>query len=72
MGDRVQVIMILTGLGATPVEVSSFQRRTVTPTPEATSFPMPVDSLQADSQVMEVASMRSDLDIPAFLRRRAR
>ncbi|MRR32986.1 cell division protein FtsZ, partial [bacterium] len=72
MGDRVQVIMILTGLGATPVEVSSFQKRAVTVTPEAAAFPLPVDNFQTESHVMEAAAMRSDLDIPAFLRRRVR
>jgi hypothetical protein len=64
--------MILTGLGATPVEVSSFQKRTAAPTAEATSFPLPIESMQTETRVMEVASMRSDLDIPAFLRRRVR
>ena len=72
MGDRVQVIMILTGLGATPVEVSSFQRRVANPIPETNSQPLPVEGFQTESQVMEVASMRNDLDIPAFLRRRVR
>ena len=72
MGDRVQVIMILTGLGATPVEVSSFQRRVANPIPETNSQPLSVEGFQTESQVMEVASMRNDLDIPAFLRRRVR
>jgi len=72
MGDRVQVIMILTGLGATPVEVSSFQKRAAAATPEAAAFPLPVENFQTESRVMEAAAMRSDLDIPAFLRRRVR
>lgn len=72
MGDRVQVIMILTGIGATPVEVSSFQKRTVAPTHEQSAVPMEVGSLHGETRVLEGASMRSDLDIPAFLRRRVR
>jgi len=72
MGDRVQVIMILTGMGATAVEVSSFQNRkpaTVTNNPV---FPVAMENMPAETRVMEVAAMRSDLDIPAFLRRRVR
>jgi len=77
MGDRVQVIMILTGLGATPVEVGTFQKHTAAPTPTTTpadSSPLsiPASSFQPETHSVEYASMRSDLDIPAFLRRRVR
>lgn len=73
MGDRVQVIMILTGLGATPVEVSSFQKRAAAPSPvEVGNTSMPLNTVHAETHPVEMASMRSDLDIPAFLRRRAR
>lgn len=73
MGDRVQVIMILTGLGATPVEVSSFQKRAAAPSPvEVGNTSIPLNTIHAETHPVEMASMRSDLDIPAFLRRRAR
>jgi len=54
------------------VEVSSFQNRkpaTVTNNPV---FPVAMENMPAETRVMEVAAMRSDLDIPAFLRRRVR
>ena len=73
IGDRVQVIMILTGLGATPIEISSLQQRAaVTSTarkPDPTSL---AENIQPETHSVEYASMQADLDIPAFLRRRPR
>ncbi len=73
MGDRVQVIMILTGLGATPVEVPTLQKRAAVPAAhEIGSTALPLEEFQAETHTVEYASMRNDLDIPAFLRRRVR
>lgn len=77
MGDRVEVIMILTGIGATAVEVPCVISR---PT-EALAQPQPVpvqraaavvEKIVAATQPAETASIQTDLDIPAFLRRRVR
>ncbi|MHB0923239.1 MAG: cell division protein FtsZ [Bellilinea sp.] len=73
MGERVQVIMILTGLGATAVDVPSLQKRNSIPFPaEVGNSPLPPNSYQPETHPVEFASMRSDLDIPAFLRKRVR
>lgn len=76
MGDRVQVIMILTGIGATPIEVPTLTRRTSAPI-QAVEQPVAVPLSRASARVMEThavesTSYQSDLDIPAFLRRRVR
>ncbi|GIV66070.1 MAG: cell division protein FtsZ [Bellilinea sp.] len=76
MGDRVQVIMILTGIGATPIEVPKMAARpaqsnetvAVTPSPR----PLPVMDRAEASPSQEPATIQADLDIPAFLRRRVR
>ncbi len=81
MGDRVQVIMILTGLGATPVEVPKVTRPAVAAVPER-SIPVPqpgpipshpeITPQPMQNRSAEVAAIQADLDIPAFLRRRVR
>ncbi len=77
MGDRVEVIMILTGIGATAVEVP----RVISRPAEALAQPQPVpvqraaavvEKMVAAAQPAETASIQTDLDIPAFLRRRVR
>ncbi|MCX8023865.1 MAG: cell division protein FtsZ [Thermanaerothrix sp.] len=71
MEDRLQVIMVITGLGATPVDMPK-KEKAPTPKPiEATPTPMsaiPVSAPRLDEELPPV----SNLDIPAFLRRRAR
>lgn len=71
MEDRVQVIMVITGLGATPVEMPQ-KEKTPTPKPiEATPTSVsviPVSASHLDEEIPPV----NNLDIPAFLRRRAR
>ena len=74
MGDRVEVILIITGMGATPLEktipsspkrseLSSLTQSTVSPIMETPRIP---DSTYGFS------NSQDDLDIPAFLRKRAR
>lgn len=77
MGDRVEVIMVLTGIGATPIEVPKVSARPVQqPEPVATIAPqprpMPVLERAETSPSQEPATIQADLDIPAFLRRRIR
>lgn len=76
MGDRVQVIMILTGIGATPIEVPVITRRTPAPV-QNVEQPVAVPISRPSARIMEnhaveSTSYQSDLDIPAFLRRRVR
>ncbi len=78
MGDRVEVIMVLTGIGATPIEVPKIASRpaqqsveTVAATaPKPRSIPI-MERAEA-SPAQEAAAIQADLDIPAFLRRRIR
>lgn len=81
MGDRVQVIMIITGVGATPIEVPTRVQRVSAAAPvrapEAVAMPAPVAAVPVSNRVFEpstyeTASYQTDLDIPAFLRRRTR
>jgi cell division protein FtsZ len=74
MGDRVQVILVITGLGATPVDQKSAARRSIPePQPEM-AYPVPQPEAKPEpvkSQV-EMVSNRTNLDVPAFIRRRLR
>lgn len=65
MGDRVQVILIITGLGATPLDT-----RMLRPTAATASVPQPVAHLQPVPVEMEQAPSAPNLDLPAFMRRR--
>jgi cell division protein FtsZ len=65
MRDRAEVILIVTGVGATPVE--AIQR--VTPVQQETRFEKPVQPVEVREPLpAEISS--TDLDIPAFMRRR--
>jgi cell division protein FtsZ len=69
MQDRAQVIMIITGVGATPVDsVSSHHRSNFSL--EENDQPIHVDHSVINSQ--SSISTINNLDIPAFLRRRVR
>ncbi|MEN4013450.1 MAG: cell division protein FtsZ [Chloroflexota bacterium] len=77
MGDRVEVIMILTGIGATAVEVPKVIARpaetTAQPQPAPAQHPAAVvEKMVVAAQPAESKSIQTDLDIPAFLRRRVR
>lgn len=67
MRDRAQVILIITGLGATPLVTSQSPAMRVS-TPEASHAASSVP--QAVSEHEEMAAV--DLDLPAFMRRRVR
>ena len=71
MEDRVQIIMVITGLGATPVEMPKKERIPTPKTAQAittSTTAIPVSVPQVDEDISPV----NNLDIPAFLRRRAR
>ena len=70
MQDRVQVILIITGLGATPVD-SHIQVQRTAEAPQNPSVP-PVTHAPHVNQMpqVELAGAPANLDLPAFLRRR--
>ncbi len=85
MGDRVQAILIVTGLGATPIESTLVgAEKMIPPPPPPTYEPEvshPVDisrsapvAAQAPVDVppIELSTSTTNLDLPAFLRRRTR
>jgi cell division protein FtsZ len=86
MTNRVQVILIITGLGATPVDTQSQRQKTVkaieTPAVMDTSLPSspPVQATApaqpaprpTSSPAVEMMPSSVDLDLPAFMRRRVR
>jgi cell division protein FtsZ len=75
MKNRAQVILIVTGLGATPVQVIPTEARKVDPRPAtpAIQSPEPVEQhpLVLHPELPPVPA-GNDLDLPAFMRRRAR
>jgi cell division protein FtsZ len=83
LGDRAQVILIVTGIGATAVDANFTQKRVVEPEIKAPFiFTQPVKSADVfnftDEQTVdplptnEAPVLPSNIDIPAFLRRRIR
>lgn len=84
MEDRVQVILIITGLGATPVDTQpkpAKTRETIQapavmdtslPSSQAASPKQPVATPPTERTQVEMMPSSSDLDLPAFMRRRVR
>jgi cell division protein FtsZ len=70
MGDKVQVILIVTGLGATAVDPRSLRRAVENPQPIAAQSIAP--QVGQESAVMELTSANVNLDVPSFMRRRIR
>lgn len=75
MEDRAQVILVLTGIGATSIETSHSMSTQSTSQLNPRNHPVQQNADQAvDEQVqlpqLEMAGAPSNLDIPAFLRRR--
>jgi cell division protein FtsZ len=76
MDDRVQVILVLTGIGATSIESSNINQIAHAPQTakweyenQASTVNLVNQPVEAEFQ-MEMAGAPSDLDIPAFMRRR--
>jgi cell division protein FtsZ len=84
MRERVQVILIITGLGGSPVDTrrvdvtAQLQEVPAQPiiqkssqgTPSHQTYPLPQPVNQPSSQTELQSSLGLDLDVPAFLRRR--
>jgi cell division protein FtsZ len=72
MQDRVQVILVITGLGATSVDAQAVQHHT----PASVSVSTTSAAVQGRQSIqvaqMESVGVSSDLDVPAFLRKRIR
>ncbi len=78
MENRCQVILVITGIGATPIDTKAGVTRTAEPAPvQKTEEIVPPITLQSAMKgeaipQYEMAGNVTDLDIPAFLRRRVR
>lgn len=76
MEDRVQVILVLTGIGATSIESSNIHRSIPAARPQTVETGTADANINLNAQPvepefqMEMAGASVDLDIPAFLRRR--
>lgn len=72
--DRAQVILILTGLGATPISTNAATPTIAAQPLPGTIAPSPAIPLQsfANTPELQPVSAPNDLDLPAFLRRRTR
>lgn len=71
MGDRVEVILVITGLGATAVQSPFVARKQAEPVPVEVEAVMEPQTI-VESAPIEMIHQRSDLDLPAFMRRRMR
>lgn len=69
MGDRCQAILIITGLGATPLNKVMPQIDQPRQQPAA-PVPLPVTETHTEVLELQPAGIATDLDLPAFLRRR--
>jgi cell division protein FtsZ len=71
MEDRVQLILVLTGIGATSIDSSDTPSSEEEISEVGTTDPIPVQSFQVsgNSQVT-MAGAPTNLDVPAFMRRR--
>jgi len=74
LNDKAQVILIVTGLGATAIEeVLPGLQNIKTPEPEYQPELAYIDQVETDAQPMPLSmsqTTHNNLDIPAFLRRR--
>lgn len=72
MEDRVQVILVVTGLGSSPLEdiLPGAEKKISTPQPQM----LPVDNTTEPEKIRRIPQVaaESNLDIPAFMRRQPR
>ncbi|MDZ4158527.1 MAG: cell division protein FtsZ [Anaerolineaceae bacterium] len=72
LNDRVQVILVITGIGATPTDVALGDKK-VQPTENPfVHTPVAHDLPALESASLELVGTPAGLDLPAFLRRRLR
>jgi cell division protein FtsZ len=76
MENRVQVILVITGLGATAVEQQSISENTsFIAKPEEQGIPIATqhqNHIAFEHSGYEIADASTNLDLPAFIRRRVR
>jgi len=72
MGDRVEVILVITGLGATAVQSPFVAEKKAEPLPVEPEPVLAAAQHAIENSPVEMVSSRSDLDLPAFMRRRLR
>jgi len=72
MGDRVEVILVITGLGATPVQSPFVARKQAEPVPVQVETVRQAEPVEVERAPVEMIHHHSDLDLPAFMRRRMR
>jgi len=73
MHNRTQVILVITGLGATAMPISLQPRSTQAQAPaasETAARPIAVAAMPARETAEAVVGAATDLDLPAFMRRR--
>ncbi|MCJ7623805.1 MAG: hypothetical protein MUO76_09905, partial [Anaerolineaceae bacterium] len=71
--DRVEVILIITGLGATPIETKDLKTINEIAAFEKETRAKQVEAVHSEKlPAVEFAGSSKDLDIPAFIRRRMR
>jgi cell division protein FtsZ len=72
MENRVEVILVITGIGATPVDAASVKN----PRAEKAATPAAAEPLRLarlhQPTAIELNGAQTDLDLPAFMRRRVR
>lgn len=72
MGDRVEVILVITGLGATAVQSPFVAKKQAEPIPMEVETVLHSQPSIEERAPVEMIHQRSDLDLPAFMRRRLR
>ena len=65
--DRAEIIMVITGLGATPLD-EEFEKKTITEKPVIHAEELV--QTKPKHQYVETSNASSDIDMPAFMRRR--
>lgn len=73
MEGRVQVILVITGLGATPLDTSMASKKPLTAVATVAAPCSPAQPVAVEKMPqMELAAASGDPDLPAFMRRRIR
>jgi cell division protein FtsZ len=70
MGDRVELILIVTGIGATPIDTPFAKAAVFTPVESKQKVPKEADRNNVDIKQKEEIIVEQTMDIPAFLRKR--
>ena len=71
MNDKVQVILVITGLGGSPVDAKRAEVNTARPAQAAQAVPIQPAAVRPTVMAEAPRPVVQDLDVPAFIRRRA-